>query len=55
MNVVRLAVRDVDEARNVDPQIQQLVHLHRRLGFAEVRPRKDRQAGLDVVQALPAG
>ena len=44
MNVVQLAIRDVDKTRNVAPQVEQRVHLHRRLGGAEVRPRKDRQA-----------
>ena len=46
-NVVQLAIRDVDKARNVAPQVEQRVHLHRRLGGAEVRPRKDRQAQSD--------
>ena len=44
MNVVQLAIRDVDKTRNVAPQVEQRVHLHRCLGGAEVRPRKDRQA-----------
>ena len=47
MNVVQLAIRDVDEARNAAPQVEQGVHLHRRLGGAEVRPREDRQAQVD--------
>ncbi len=47
MNVVQLAIRDVDETRDVAPQIQQGVHLHRRLGGAEMRPREDRQAQVD--------
>ena len=47
MNVVQLAIRDVDKTRNVAPQVEQRVHLHRRLGGAEVRPRKDRQAQSD--------
>jgi len=42
VNVVQLAVRDVDEARDVAAQIEQGVHLHRRLGSAKVRPRKQR-------------
>ena len=33
MNVVQLAIRDVDKTRNVAPQVMtQRVHLHRRLG-----------------------
>ena len=32
MNVVQLAVRNVDEARNVAAQVEQRVHLHRGLG-----------------------
>ena len=32
MNVVQLAIRDVDKTRNVAPQVEQRVHLHRRLG-----------------------
>ena len=35
------------KTRNVAPQVEQRVHLHRRLGGAEVRPRKDRQAQSD--------
>ena len=35
MNVVQLAIRDVDKTRNVAPQVEQRVHLHRRLGGAE--------------------
>ena len=42
MDIVQFAVRDVKETRNIAPQIQQRVHLHRRLGGAKVRPRKDR-------------
>jgi hypothetical protein len=47
VNVVLLAVRDVDEARDVAAQIEQGVHLHRRLGGAKVRPWKQRQAQVD--------
>ena len=47
MDVVQLAVGDVDEARNTAAQVEQRVHLHRRLGRAEVRPREDRQAQID--------
>ena len=38
MDIVQLAVGDVDEARDVAAQIQQCVHLHRGLGRAEMRP-----------------
>src|SRR5450830_1382620 len=47
VNVVQLAVRDVNEARNVAAQIEQRVHLHGRLGGAKVRPWKQRQAQID--------
>ena len=47
VNVVQLAVRDVDEARDVAAQIEQRVHLHRRLGGTKMRPRKHRQAQID--------
>src|SRR5664280_155380 len=42
MNVVQLAVRDVNEARDVAAQIEQRVHLHRCLGGPKVRPWKQR-------------
>ena len=47
VNVVQLATRNVDEARDVAAEIQQRVHLDRRLGRAEMRPRKDRQTKVD--------
>jgi hypothetical protein len=47
VNVVQLAIRNVDEARDVAAQVQQRVHLDRRLGCAEMRPRKDRQTKVD--------
>src|SRR5215204_1105004 len=47
VNVLQLAVRDVDEARDVAAQIEQRVHLYRRLGGAKVRPWKQRQAQVD--------
>ena len=47
MNVVQFAVRNVDEARDVAAQVQQRMHLDRRLGRAEMRPRKDRQTKVD--------
>jgi hypothetical protein len=37
----------LDEARDVAAQIEQRVHLHRRLGGAKVRPWKQRQAQVD--------
>jgi len=47
VHVVQLAVRDVDEGWNAAPQVEQGMHLHRRLGRAEMRPGKDRQAQVD--------
>ena len=47
VNIVQLAVRNVDEARNIAAQVQQRVHLDRRLGRAEMCPRKDRQTKID--------
>src|SRR5580693_6135081 len=47
VNVVQLAIRHVDEAREVAAQVQQRVHLDRRFGGAEMRPRKDRQTKVD--------
>ena len=47
VNVVQLAVRDVDEAWDVATQVKQRVHLHRGFGRAKVRPRKHRQAQID--------
>ena len=44
MDVMQLAVGNVDEAGNVAAQVEQRMHLHRRLGRSEVRPREDRQA-----------
>ena len=46
-HIVHLAVGDVDEGWNIAAQIEQGVHLHRRLRRAEVRPRKDRQTEID--------
>src|SRR5258708_32939635 len=55
VNVVQLAIRNVDEARDITAQVQQRVHLDRRpllspgagFGHAEMRPRKDRQTKVD--------
>ena len=47
MDVVELAVGYMDETRDISAQIQQRVHLHRCLGRAEMRPRKQRQAKID--------
>jgi len=47
MHVGQFAVRHVNEARDVAAQVEQGVHLHRRLGGAEMSPRKDRQAQVD--------
>jgi len=47
VNVVQFAVRNVDEARDITAQVQQRVHLDRRFGRTEMRPRKDRQTKVD--------
>ena len=47
IDIAQLAVGDVDEAGNVAAQVQQRVHLHRRLCRAKQRPRKERQAQVD--------
>ena len=47
MNVVQLAVRDMDETGNAAAQVEQRMHLHRCLGRAEMRPGKDRQTKID--------
>ena len=44
IDIAQLAVGDVDEAGNVAAQVEQRMHLHRRPGRSEVRPREDRQA-----------
>ena len=44
---MHLPVRDVNERRDVAPQVQQRVQLDGGLGGAEQRPRKDRQAQVD--------
>jgi len=44
---VYLAVADMDEGRDVAAQIEQRVQFDRRLGRAEWRPRKHRQAQID--------
>jgi hypothetical protein len=38
VNIVQLAVRDMDKARNVAAQIEQCVHLHRRFRRSEMGP-----------------
>jgi len=47
VDLVGLAVRDVDEGGDVAAQIQQGMQLDRRLGGAERRPWKQRQAQID--------
>ena len=47
VHVVQLAVADVDEARDIAAQIEQRVHLHRRLGGSKRRPRKQRERQID--------
>jgi integrase len=54
VHIVQLAIRDVDEARDIAAQVEQGGHLHRRFGRAEMRPGKHRQApAIEVLQALP--
>ncbi len=47
VDLVQLAIGDVDKARNGSPQIEQRVQPDRRLGRAEARPREDRQTQVD--------
>ena len=47
VDIVQLAVGDMDEGGDVASQIQQGMELDGRLGGAKVRPRKDRQAQVD--------
>ena len=47
LDVVELAIGDVDESRNTAAQVQQGMQLDRRLGLAEVGPREQRQAEID--------
>lgn len=47
VDIVQLAVGDVDEARYVAAKIKQRVHLHRRFGAAKMCPREHRQAQVD--------
>ena len=47
VDIVQLAVADVNEARNVATQTQQRMHLHRRLGRAEGCPWEQRQRQID--------
>ena len=47
IDLVQLAVRNMDKARNTAPQIEQRVQPNRCLGRTEVRPGKHRQAQID--------
>ena len=47
IDVVHLAVRDMDECGDRSPQIEQRVQLHGRFGGAKRRPREHRQAQID--------
>ena len=47
VDIAHLAVADVDESRNSTAQIQQRVHLHRRLGRTKWRPFEQIQAQVD--------
>ena len=44
---MHLAVADENERRDIAAQIEQGVHLHRRLSRSKRRPRKHRQAQID--------
>ena len=46
-NIVHLAIGNVNEAGDAPAQIQQRMHLHRRLGRSEMRPWKHRQTQVD--------
>ncbi len=47
VDVMKLAVADMQESRDISVQIEQSVELHSRLGRAERCPRKQRQAQID--------
>ena len=47
VDVMHLSIRDMDECRDWSPQIQLGMHLDRGFGFAETRPREQRQTQLD--------
>ena len=47
VDLVHLAVADVDEGRDVAAKIEQRVQFDRRLGAAKWRPRKHREAQID--------
>ena len=47
VDIMELAVRDVDKARDRAAKVQKGVHFHGPLGGAETGPREDRQAQID--------
>src|SRR5665811_302782 len=47
IDLVHLAVADVDEGWNVAAQVEQRMHLDGSFGGAEARPREDAQAQVD--------
>ena len=47
VHVVQLAVADMDKTRDIAAQIEQRVHLHRRLGGSKRCPRKQRERQID--------
>ena len=47
IDLVHLAVGDVDESWNVAAQVEQRMHLDRSFGLAEMGPREDAQAQVD--------
>ena len=47
IDLVHLAIADVDERWNVAAQVEECVHLDGSLGGTKTRPRKDAQAQVD--------
>ena len=47
VDIMSLAVGDVDEGGDMAAQVEQGMQLHRRLGFAEMGPREQGQAKID--------
>lgn len=47
IDLVHLAVADVDEGWNIAAQVEQRMHLDGRFGLTKARPRKDAQAQVD--------
>ena len=47
VHIVELAIGDMDEGRNVAPQVEQRMEFDRALAFAKAGPGKERQAQID--------